>query len=153
MANATFYLLPDGSDSARVNRPADIACQAAARAYRKGQRVYLYCASQADAEALDEQLWQFEPDSFIPHNLVGEGPQGGAPVEIGWANPNAPLPVNRALLINLAPEVPNFAVQFAHIIDFVPADEQAKAQARRRFAHYRQLGVTLTTQDLARQPF
>ncbi len=153
MANATFYLLPDNNDSARVNGPVDIACQAAARAYRKGQRVYVYCASQADAEALDEQLWQFEPDSFIPHNLVGEGPQGGAPVEIAWASPNAPLPVNRALLINLAPEVPNFAVQFAHIIDFVPADEQAKAQARRRFAHYRQLGVTLTTQDLARQPF
>ncbi|MBY5993697.1 DNA polymerase III subunit chi [Ferrimonas balearica] len=148
MANALFYVL-----TADTAGPAALACQAAARAYRKGQRVYLHCASQADAEALDEQLWQFEPDSFIPHNLVGEGPRGGAPVEIGWDTAQASSPTNRPLLINLAPEVPNFAVQFAHIIDFVPADEQAKAQARRRFAHYRHLGVTLTTQDLARQPF
>lgn len=147
MADATFYLLTEALSQQQI------ACQLAARGYRKGQKIYLHCADQRQAEALDEALWSFEPDSFIPHNLQGEGPRGGAPVVIGWGPGKTELRTNRPILINLAPEVPEFAVHFAQIFDFVPADEQAKAQARRRFAAYRQLGVTPTTQDLARQPF
>ncbi len=146
MANALFYILTEQT-------PESVACQATARAYRKGQGVYLHCQDEAQAHRLDELLWQFEPESFIPHNLQGEGPRGGAPVVIGWADPDHATVEKHPLLINLSFDVPRFAVQFAHIIDFVPADEQAKAQARRRFAAYRQLGVAPTTQDLARQPF
>ncbi|GAA4871739.1 DNA polymerase III subunit chi [Ferrimonas pelagia] len=149
MSNALFYIA--SSDAA--HHPERIACQAAARAYRTGQGVFLLCQDQAQAHRIDELLWQFEPDSFVPHNLVGEGPRGGAPVVIGWADRDHAAVEKRPLLINLSADVPQFAVQFTHIIDFVPADDEAKAQARRRFAAYRQLGVSPATQDLARQPF
>ncbi|SHH96127.1 DNA polymerase III subunit chi [Ferrimonas marina] len=146
MANALFYILSD----ARLEA---FACEVVARAYRKGQGVYLHCADQAQAHRIDDLLWQFDPDRFIPHNLVGEGPRGGGPVVVGWQDGDHAKMEKRPLLVNLSPDVPQFAVQFTQIIDFVPADEQAKAQARKRFAAYRQLGVNPTTQDLARQPF
>ncbi len=30
-------------------------------------------------------LWARPAESFVPHNLAGEGPRGGAPVEIALA--------------------------------------------------------------------
>ena len=87
-------------------------------------------------------LWAFDPDSFVPHNLIGEGPKQGAAVEISWQPPKN----RRAVLINLTREVPNFANQFSHLIDFVPADEALKEQARNRFRTCRQWNFNVAHQ-------
>ena len=99
---------------------------------------------------IDELLWQFEPSAFVPHNLKGEGATTGSPVEIGFdrLGPNK----SRQLLINLADQVPPFAVNFGQIFDFVANDDQHKAIARERYRQYRGLGIELTTQNLATHP-
>ncbi|WP_298441987.1 DNA polymerase III subunit chi [uncultured Ferrimonas sp.] len=152
MANALFYLLTSANDAPQGNSEL-LACQLAARSYSKGQGMLIYCGDRAQAERVDELLWQFDAERFIPHNLQGEGPQGGAPIVIHWHGGDHSRLENRPQLLNLAPEPPHFAVQFSQIIDFVPADDQAKAQARRRFAAYRQLGIAPSMHDLASQPF
>ena len=118
-----------------------LACQLCADLYRADQRVFVYCATQQDAELLDEVLWRFDADRFVPHNLVGEGPARGAPVEISWLPPRS----GRSVLLNLSPVVPPFYKNFQQIIEFVPTDEAAKAMARQRFKHYRQLGFSPET--------
>ncbi|TKB53055.1 DNA polymerase III subunit chi [Ferrimonas aestuarii] len=143
MAIATFYLLTD-------DRQQQLACWLASECYRKGQQLYLHCEDEAQAHQVDELLWQFDPERFVPHNLVGEGPRGGAPVEIGYGNQSSSK--KRLVLINLAAKVPNFAVNFGQIFDFVPVATEAKTVARERYRAYRQLGIELATHDLAKQP-
>ena len=63
------------------------ACHLAAHYYRQNQRVFIYTSDQNNAHDIDELLWAFEPDSFVPHNLVGEGSNYGSPVEISWQSP------------------------------------------------------------------
>lgn len=143
----SFYVLAEQSAAASTGPQANeltpapahfaLACQLCAQLYRAKQRVFVYTADQQSAELLDELLWQFEPDSFVPHNLAGEGPQRGAPVEIGWQAPKA----SRQVLINLADQVPDFARRFNQIIEFVPAEPTLKAQARERYKQYRQAGI------------
>ncbi len=118
------------------------ACLQAAHYFRHNQRVFIYTQNQADAHQIDELLWSFDPDSFIPHNLIGEGPKNGAAVEISWQKPTSRRPV----LINLTSQVPDFAGQFSQIIDFVPANEALKQQARDRFRTCRQWGFQVDTQ-------
>jgi DNA polymerase-3 subunit chi len=153
-----FYLLPETAaahttENTAIDSPENDnahllqACLQAANFYRQNQRVYIHTDDQQSAHAIDELLWAFEPDSFVPHNLVGEGPKQGAAVEIGFQQPNT----RRPILINLASQVPHFSGQYSHIIDFVPAAEQLKQQARERFKHYRQLGFALTTQAIEEQ--
>lgn len=139
----SFYLLNDARQNELSTTPAHfaLACQLCADLYRAKQRVFVYTADQQQAEAFDELLWQFDAERFVPHNLSGEGPKYGAPVEISWQAPKQARPV----LINLADTVPAFANRFTQIIEFVPADAQLKAQARERFKHYRQLGVNPQT--------
>ena len=139
-----FYLLDETAPQNELSTvPAHfaLACQLCADLYRAKQRVFVYTADQQQAEAFDELLWQCDAERFVPHNLSGEGPRYGAPVEISWQAPRQ----NRHVLGNLADTVPAFANRFNQIIEFVPADAQLKAQARERFKHYRQLGVTPQT--------
>ncbi|PSJ46657.1 DNA polymerase III subunit chi [Zobellella endophytica] len=138
MNQGCFYLLPD---HAGPDAPEQLACRLATDAYRQGLGVFIHTRDQAQAEALDELLWQQSPDSFVAHNLQGEGPRQGAPVVIGWQAPHQ----GRPLLINLAPQAPAFARRFNRLLDFVPPDEAGKQLARERFKAYRQAGVELTT--------
>jgi len=133
-AQAIFHIMPDNTSEHAMFH---YACVQAAQYYRQNQRVYIYTADQKQAHQIDELLWAFDSDSFVPHNLVGEGPKQGAMVEIGWQ----PLRGRRPILINLTSTVPNFVRQFSHIIDFVPSDEALKAQARSRWTTCKQMGI------------
>ncbi len=150
MAEARFYILPSSQapDPGRAPEPLYWACMLAQHLYLQNERVFVLAEDQAQAEALDELLFAFEADSFVPHNLVGEGPQGGAPVEIGWQAPKT----RRSVLINLCDQAPSFALQSRLIVDLVPNDEELKVQARERFKQYRAQGHALTTHDLNSQP-
>lgn len=141
MAEVTFYLLEDTENEQQTLMRA--ACLLAARSFRNSRKITVLCESKQQAEHLDELLWQLPSDSFVPHNLAGEGPNGVAPVEILW---QAPSQANRPVLINLAAEMPAFAQRCQIIFDFVPASETLKQVARERYKHYRAAGHTMHTQ-------
>jgi DNA polymerase-3 subunit chi len=145
LTQAMFYSIEEQSAVIGVTEAQlhlHYACLQAAHFYRQNKRVFIYTQDQQSAHDIDEMLWAFDPDSFVPHNLIGEGPQQGAAVEISWQPPKN----RRAVLINLTSEVPNFANQFSHLIDFVPADETLKEQARNRFRTCRQWGYNVAHQ-------
>ena len=152
-----FYILSDEkSNDENIDTIKDVdasgtssafyhACLQASYFYRQNQRVFIYTQDQHQAEQIDELLWSFDSDSFVPHNLMGEGPKQGAPVEIGTQMPRGRRPV----LINLTSTVPDFANQFQFIVDFVPSDEALKQQARERFKTCRQWGFQVNNQAVA----
>ncbi|GAB3528302.1 MULTISPECIES: DNA polymerase III subunit chi [Photobacterium] len=143
MTHATFYIIDDKQVEADSDYQLHFACHQAALSYKQGQKVYLLAGSKEQAEQIDEYLWQQEPDNFVPHNLIGEGPRGGSPVEIGW--PGLRHSGRRGILINLSQEAPNFAVTFSQVVDFVPCDEKLKQLARERYKAYRLAGIQLQT--------
>lgn len=148
-----FYVLPDVTttseepthnnvDESEKNALIHQACLQAAYFYRQNQKVFIYTQDQTQAHNIDEMLWAFEPDSFVAHNLVGEGPRGGSPVEISWQNPTTRRPV----LINLTNTVPNFVGNFSTVVDFVPTNELLKQQARERYKACKQWGFAVESQ-------
>ena len=146
MPHVTFYLLPDEASPAQVGdglsrAVAVLACQLTTARFRQNQTLFLLTQTQEQAEQLDEMLWQQDPHSFVPHGLSDVATVTQAPVEIGTGMPKR----SRQVLVNLADSIPAFANRFAQIIDFVPADESQKQQARDRNKPYRALGFTLET--------
>ncbi len=131
------------SDESTEQDHLQLACLKAAECFRSKKRVFIYTDSQKSAHQVDELLWAFDANSFIPHNLPGEGLRGGSPVEISWQEPSG----QRQVLINLSSEVPRFAGQFSQIFDFVPLDETLKQQARLRYRAYQQLGFNVSTKQ------
>ncbi len=145
-----FYVLND-SEHTLTNSEVEqelilyCACLQAAHYYRQHKKVFIYTQNQQQAHAIDELLWRFDADAFVPHNLLGEGTSYGSPVEISWQAPKN----RRAVLINLSTITPDFAGQFTQVIDFVPCDEALKQLARERFRCYRQQGSQVNTEALA----
>lgn len=139
MVHGIFYVL-DGLDEAQQ---LELFCQVIAERWRELGSVRVWCRDQQHAEALDEALWQQPADAFVPHNLVGEGPSQGAPVELCW--PEAPVGPRRCkVVVNFMPTAPQFAGAQL-VLDQVPSDPEARQAARERFKWYRQQGVQLST--------
>ncbi|WP_413736041.1 DNA polymerase III subunit chi [Sodalis sp. RH21] len=143
MKNATFYLLDRQDIQDGLSAVERLACELAAIHWRAGKRVLIACGDEEQALKLDEALWQRDPEAFVPHNLAGEGPRYGAPVEICWPTRRGNAP--RDLLISLLPQCADFASAFHEVIDFVPDEDDLKQLARDRYKAYRSVGFQLTT--------
>lgn len=141
-ALAQEALPSEGTESGQAAVPAECAkaCELAAELYSQRKKSVVLCANKAQAEAIDELLWQLPAQRFVPHNLAGEGPNGGAPVEIVWELHSLP---RKPCLINLSEQLPPNLGQFQQIIDFVPVAESAKQLARQRYKQFQQAGCQM----------
>ena len=136
-----FYLLNSAEPDARGL----LACRLIEKAYQRGHRVFVHCNSQLEAEQLDELLWTYKDDSFVPHNLQGEGPEPPPPVQIGFDK--EPRGFND-ILINMANPIPSYFTRFKRVIEIVAFDEEAKAISREHYRDYRNKGCQLQTHQI-----
>jgi len=135
---ATFYTLDEITDE-RAN---DFVCSLVYGLMQQRQRVLLLCETQEQAETLDELLWQQLTQAFIPHNLVGEGPEQGTPVLIAWL----PVPQNvghRTAVINVRNAPITNAAKYRTLIELVPVEATARQTAREHYKFYRQQGMQM----------
>lgn len=139
--NAQFYILTEQSPLTVEQ----LACNLAASAWRLGKKILIACETEQQALDIDEALWQRDPNEFVPHNLSGEATQYATPIEISWKGKRNAQ--RRDLLINLQQDVPEFSHSFTQLIDFVPAEETQKAQARERYKQLRMQGWQLSTEN------
>ncbi|MBK0097958.1 DNA polymerase III subunit chi [Erwinia sp. S63] len=143
MKNATFYVMESESASDGLSAIEALVCDLAETRWRDGKRILIACENEEQANRLDEALWQRPANAFVPHNLAGEGPRYGAPVELAWPQRRGSSP--RDLLISLLPQFADFATGFHEVIDFVPYEESLKQLARDRYKAYRSVGFQLNT--------
>ena len=141
MPRIDFYVLPDHQEKGR----ALLACRLADKAYSLGHTVYLFTSSEARAAALDDLLWTFRQDSFVPHErhpLIGEE---SSPVLIGTAPPTE---IAAQVLINCTDSLPEGFERFERVVELVDQYPEVLAQARTRFKQYREQGCAPETHKL-----
>ena len=130
---ASFYLL----ESDRRN-PLKVACQLAIKAWEKGQPVSIIAGSAGDAARLDKMLWADSPERFIPHNLVKPGKARYSPITIGVDDTEATC---ADVTINLSAD-PILHIG-SRILEIIAGTEDTRNRARKKYAHYKQLGYKL----------
>jgi len=141
MTKIDFYLIQDLDVKARL----EFACRLAEKAYKNRHRIYIHADSKEEAHELDELLWTYREESFLPHNLVGEGPDPAPPIQIGFEG----KPENhRDILLNLNNAVPEFYSNFARVLEIVPSDAAAQELARLHYRFYRAEGYEIITHKL-----
>jgi DNA polymerase III subunit chi len=141
MPKIDFYILSDTTPNAHLH----FACRLIEKAYKNRHRIYIHTDNKTDAHTLDELLWTYRDDSFLPHNLYGEGPEPAPPIQIGF---DVIPEKHRDILINLSKEIPAFYAQFARILECVPQDATLQELARDHYKYYRAQGHNITTHKL-----
>jgi DNA polymerase-3 subunit chi len=136
-----FYLLKSDQQDARWL----LACRLLEKAYAQGHRVFVLCSNKQDAEFLDELLWTFKEDSFIPHNLLGEGPTTPPPIQIAYESQSRGF---NDILLNLSATVPDFYPKFKRVIEIVSNLEADKEISRAHYRDYKAKGCMLHTHQI-----
>jgi DNA polymerase-3 subunit chi len=141
MPRIDFYILEDALPSARLS----LTCRLIEKAYKNKHRIYVHTDSEAEAHHLDELLWTYRDDSFLPHNLYGDGPEPAPPIQIGF---NVTPEKHRDILINLSQTIPDFYPQFARLLEVINTAPDVQATGREHYRHYRQQGHEINTHKL-----
>lgn len=138
----SFYVLSTAGMQERYR----FACKLIETAYRKGSFCYVQTDSPQQSHTLDELLWTYRPNSFVPHQIYqGELPQFPNTVLIG--HQLAPAQWQKVIL-NLSSTPPIDLTNTEKLLEILDNDEQIKAMGRERFRHYKRLGIEPITHHI-----
>ena len=141
MPRADFYLI----DKPRFReQPLLLVCELAKRGYAANLSILVLARDAAQAEAIDDLMWSFDPDEYLPHQIAGMD-EGDDDTPILIATPDMDIPA-RPMLINLRDGAPNGS--FDRVLEVVPADPSARGPLRERWKHYQSLGFELNKYDM-----
>lgn len=142
MTKVSFYVLGTTDPLDRQQ----FACRLAEKAYQQGHQVFIHTEDQAQSEAMDQALWAFRADSFVPHQILAADDEIKAPILISHENTAPPKLMD--VLINLNPVQPLFFSQFERLAEIVDGDEEIKKQGRLRYQFYKDRGYHLDTHQI-----
>lgn len=141
MAEASFYILSSQSLHDRYL----FSCKLIAKAYSLGQYCYVYTDSLQQCQQLDNLLWTFKENSFIPHQIYDEKnttPEYKQTILIG----TQAAPKNwQALIFNLSSKYPEDLTQTERVLEILDNNETLKKSGRQRYRQYEQNGFKMTS--------
>lgn len=140
MTQIDFYVLPQTTLEARL----DFACRLAETINRKGYRLHLHTQDEATAQEVDDALWTFRPESFLPHALLHEASEDEA-ITIGWDTPPRP---GIEVLLNLADNVPDWFSRFERIAEIINQHQQVLTAKRQCWSLYKSRGYPVKAHHL-----
>ncbi|MCZ6642851.1 MAG: DNA polymerase III subunit chi [Gammaproteobacteria bacterium] len=133
MTRVDFYILQDVELTAMQR----FACRLACKAVDSGSQVYIHTTNEHLAEDFDELLWAYPEQRFMPHGQHNKEAASGAPVVIGWEEPEG----HDDVLINLSDHVPTFFGRFERVAEIVVGETTNRG--RERYQFYRDRGYPL----------
>lgn len=139
MTEIDFYVL----EGAAPGKREQFACRLVEKAHGLGHDIFIHVDNEAAARRIDDLLWTFKEDSFIPHGIAGQ--EDTAKVLIGHGEEPSDTP---HLLINLTQEVPGFFSRFERVAEVLDDAEDTRQAGRDRFRFYRERGYSLRTHKL-----
>jgi DNA polymerase III subunit chi len=139
VTRVTFYLLTSSEERVRQR----FACHLARKAHGLGQRVHIHTPDVQSTQEMDRLLWTFEDTAFLPHGTDVDDPD--SPITVH----EAASPADRCdVLINLAPEVPEYFGRFERIADVVAGDEASRVRGRERYRFFKERGYPLEHHEI-----
>ena len=141
MPRADFYLI----DKPRFREePLLLVCELARKAFDAGIPTLVLARDTAQAEAIDDLMWSFDPDAYLPHQIAGSDDEDElTPILILAPDTDSPM---RPMVINLR----DAAVEgdFERVLEVVPADPAARTPLRERWKQYQARGLELNKHDM-----
>ncbi len=112
------------------------------KAYSRGSRAIIRTDTEAEAERLNDILWTFHPNSFLPHGCKVDGNAGMQPV---WLTSGEDNPNNADILFITGTASDNGLETYSlTCLLFDGHNEEAVKKARERWKIYNETGHDMT---------
>jgi len=139
MTRVDFYVLQSTTTADRLA----YVCRLAEKASEREQLLHIYSSDCRLLARLDEQLWSYKADSFVPHRLLSTAgltsTADDEPVLLSSAEP----PPDRRVLLNLDAEVPPFFSRFERLLEVIDQSPVVREAGRERYRFYKHRGYPL----------
>lgn len=140
MTRIDFYVLEKESAMARLH----YACRLTEKALNHQHKVVIAVEDEHAANELSDYLWQFKPESFLPHQMQADTIT--SPISLCWSEDDEQ---HHDILINLKSEVPPWFSRFQRVMEIVVQQENCLEQTREHFQFYRDRGYPLKSHKIA----
>lgn len=139
MTRIDFYLIEH--DDAEIG--ALFACHLVEKIALLKKKIYIQAQNQKQAEIIDNLLWTYKENSFLPHDIcTTDQDQSSSPILIGFYEQSTPN--HGEVLINTTTDEPFFFSQFERLAEIVLSKNQDHVtQSRIRYKKYRIRGYPL----------
>lgn len=114
------------------------ACRLIRKARSQDKRMVVLAADARQLAALDELLWTFSEQDFLPHVAAGDPLAPQTPVILA-ARDEDEVP-HHEVLINLTDATPAHFARFERMIEVISTDEADVLAGRARYSYYKQRG-------------
>ena len=122
------------------------ACRLITLIYRRGHKIHIQTPSLEYARALDEKLWSYSEDAFIPHGLKEHWLN--APIKICT---EADSPEHKDVFVNLSGNTPMFFSRFDRVAEVVPEKKADRNAARKAYSFYKERGYEVNYHEMGRK--
>ncbi|WP_278800380.1 DNA polymerase III subunit chi [Marinobacter nauticus] len=140
-----FHILAQNTHAARNLHAAKLVD----KAWQQGDRVCVLCDSEEQAQDLDDLLWSFTPEAFIPHSIAKAATTACTdPVGILLYPPAA---VDWDTVIVLSSTLPEDADQYRRLALVAHNDPAVLNQARGHYKQLRALGIEARVHDMRKR--
>lgn len=139
MTTINFYRIHGHFEEAMI-----LACQLVEKAQRSGMTTLLATPDEATSTTLDELMWSFRNDAFVPH-AIEDTPS--SPVVISHHNQPGG---HHGLLINLGRKPPSWFPRFEKMVEIVYDEQQVMEDKREQFKYYKDRGYPINYFDLTK---
>jgi DNA polymerase III subunit chi len=138
---ADFYLI---AKPRFLDDPLKLVCELAKRCYGTGKATLILCRDAEQAETLDQALWEFDEEAYLPHQVAGiDEDDEITPVLLATPDIDA---ADRPLVINLRDAA--FEGRCERVLEVVPADPSAREPLRARWRAYQARGFEMNKHDM-----
>lgn len=141
-SKADFYVLPSTDPDARAR----FLCRLVEKIRALGHEIFIQTRDESEAQRIDQLLWEYRPESFIPHSLLSESDNAG--VKIGW---DAQRPAHQDVYVNLDLEIPDDALKFDRILEIVVQSEDILTATRSNYKLYQTDSVQIDMHDMRKK--
>lgn len=148
MTRISFYILQSDSAEAKLG----FSCQLVDKAMRQGNKVMVHTAHEGETKEIDDLLWRFKPESYLPHAAVSanetDSPvQNDQPILISH---NDSLSAHHDVMVNLANTVPANFARYTRFAQIVNQESECLKASRQLFAFFKERGYPIEVNKLKR---
>lgn len=141
MPRADFYLI---GKPRFIDDPLLLVCELAKRCFAADKPTLILARDPAQADLIDGLLWEFEDDTYLPHQIAGQD-EDDAETPILIVPPDVDTP-DRPYILNLR-DTP-FRGTCERVLEVVPADPATREPLRARWRDYQARGFQMLKHDM-----
>ena len=143
MNRVDFYLLKSSTFSDQIG----FCCRLSEKALAQQNKIHIQTKDTIQSDALNEALWSFKADSFLPH-AIGQNLPQDFPITIDSRALEQQNKTQRDLLILLCTEIPRNHHNFDRMCVIIPNQESDIQLAREQYKHFKKQGLKVNIHDM-----